>query len=525
MKKELYTTDVLIIGNGIAGATAALRIANRNPNIRVTVVTRSEDPDQSNTYYAQGGIIARGGSILVSDIIKSGGGISLESSVRIIAQDGPRLVQEILIDMIGVPFDLTNAGKLSFALEGGHSEPRVAKVADHTGLIIQNCFTRALKKSPNITLITGMTAIDLLTLGHHATAWAQKYEPETCVGMYGFDQRDGRVSRILAKKTVLATGGAGQIYANTTNPKGARGDGIAMAYRAGARLLGLEFVQFHPTALKLSGVEPFLISEAVRGMGARLTDKDGKPFMQKYYPDLEKPDLTTRDKVSRAIFAEMLKTGASCVYLDLAGYIPKNTIKKRFPTIYKTCLRYGVDITSDRIPVSPAAHYFCGGVLTDRDGRSSIRNLYAVGEVANNGMHGANRLASTSLLEGLVFGARAALSIIDSLGDIPLCDARDILPWRDRGTYPADSRLLAADMATMKHIMWNMVGLVRKTQLLERAITDLTQLDDAVTRFYREAILTDELLGLRNAVLTALLVAKSATANTTSIGCHYRKDE
>ena len=526
MRKELYTTDVLIIGNGIAGATTALLVAKSNHSIRVMVITRAQDPDETNTYYAQGGIIARGGTTLISDIIQSGGGIGLESSARIIAEDGPRLVQEILVDKISVPFDRTRDGSLSFALEGGHSEPRVAKVADHTGLVIQSHFTRALKKVPNITLMPGITAVDLLTVGHHATIWKRKYEPETCIGIYGFDQKDGRVSRILAKKTVLATGGTGQLYAYTTNPKGARGDGIAMAYRAGIKLLGLEFEQFHPTALKLSGAPPFLISEAVRGLGARLTDEQGHPFMQRYYPKSNKPDLVTRDKVSRAIFNQMLQTGSSHVFIDLHGYIPKKEIRSHFPTIYETCLTYGIDITRDRIPVSPAAHYCCGGVVTDSVGRTSMRGLYAVGEVANTGLHGGNRLASTSLLEGLIFGARVARDIVsDGLRDSPWGNPRDIVQWKDRGKYIADSALIAADMATVKTIMWNMVGLVRKTSLLTRAITDLTQLEDAVTRFYRDAIVTDELLGLRNTVLTALLVAKSALANTTSVGCHYREDE
>ncbi|OGG11830.1 hypothetical protein A2Z00_03845 [Candidatus Gottesmanbacteria bacterium RBG_13_45_10] len=518
-------TDVLIIGNGIAGATTALITARRNPFARVTVLTRADDPNETNTRYAQGGIIAKGGPALTRDILKSGDGISLHESVDILVAEGPRLVKDILRDMVHVPFDLDAAGNFAFALEGGHGEARVAKVSDFSGRAIQEQLTKSLKREPNIELRTGITAIDLLTLGHHSTNWMRKYEPETCVGVYGFDQMDGHVSRILAKKTVLATGGAGRLFAYTTNPKGARGDGIAMAYRAGAKLLGLEFEQFHPTALRQTGADPFLISEAVRGAGARLTDEQGRPFMHEYYPHLDKPDLTTRDKVSRAIFTEMLKTGAPNVYLDLRSYIKEKTIKSHFPTIYQTCLHSGIDITRDLVPVSPAAHYSCGGVVTDMKGRTSIRNLYAVGEVACTGLHGGNRLASTSLLEGLVFGVRAAGDITkNGLGGESWGDLDEIVSWKDQGRYQVDSALIAADLATVQNIMWNMVGLVRKAPLLTRAMTDLAQMEDTVTRFYREAILSDELLGLRNTVLTALLIAKSALANPKSIGCHYRED-
>jgi len=525
MKNELIKTDILVIGSGIAGATTALVAARNNPSARVTILTRAEDPSETNTRYAQGGIIAKGGPSLKRDIARSGDGISIQEPVDILVSEGPKLVKEILIDLIHVPFDLDEHGKLAFALEGGHSEARVAKVSDFSGRAIQEHLLTSLKREPNVEIYSGITTIDLLTLGHHSANWVRKYEPETCVGVYGLDQEDSHVSRILAKKTVLATGGAGQLFAYTTNPKGARGDGIAMAFRAGAKLLGLEFEQFHPTALKLQGSDSFLISEAVRGAGARLTDEKGHPFMQKYYPHLDKPDLTTRDKVSRALFMEMLKTGAPNMYLDLRSNIKEDFIKSHFPTIYQTCLRRGIDITRDLIPVAPAAHYSCGGVVTDMNGLTSIRNLYAVGEVASTGLHGGNRLASTSLLEGLVFGVRAARNItINGLKDVPWNSPNEIIPWKNQGKYHVESALIAADVTTLQNIMWNMVGLVRKTPLLARAITDLTQMEDTVTRFYREAIISDELLGLRNAVLTALLVAKSAFANPRSIGCHYRED-
>lgn len=525
MKQELLTTDILIIGGGIAGATAALVAAQKNPHVSVTILTRSTDTYESNTFYAQGGIIAKGGEDLFHDIMDSGDSISLPQTARILADEGPTLVRTFLAGKIGVPFDTNRQKQLVFALEGGHREARVAKVADATGRSIEENLMKAIGRQKNIRILTGMTAVDLLTTNHHAKNWQRKYESDICVGVYGFDQSDGKVSRIRAKKTILATGGAGQMYAYTTNPRGARGDGIAMAYRAGAKLLGLEFVQFHPTALTLQGAPAFLISESVRGAGARLTNHLGRPFMQRYYPKLPSPDLATRDKVSRAIFLEMLATGAPNVYLDLRSYISPEKIREDFPMIYTTCRSYGIDITKELIPVSPAAHYMCGGVSTDLYGRTTIANLYAIGEVANTGLHGGNRLASTSLLEGLVFGKRAAEDILsqDMSKRFPV-DPKEITQWKDLGKYMPDTSLIASDVATVQSIMWNMVGLVRKTRLLARAITDLTHMEDTVTRFYREAKLTDDLLGLRNIVLTSLLVAKSAMANTKSIGCHYREE-
>jgi L-aspartate oxidase len=419
---------------------------------------------------------------------------------------------------------------LSYALEGGHSEPRVAKVADYTGKSIEEHLTKKLSSFKNITILTDLTAIDLLTTSHHSTDYKAKYETDKCVGIYAYDNKDGKVSRIIADQTILASGGYSQIFAFSTNPEGTRGDGVAMAYRAGAKLLGLEFQQFHPTALKIPNAPPFLISEAVRGEGARLTDKEGTPFMQKYFPDLEKPDLTTRDKVSRSIFTEMLNTGTNNVYLDLRSYMSRDHILEHFPMIYETCKKYGIDITKDLIPVSPAAHYSCGGILTDLNGKTSIENLYAIGEVANNGLHGANRLASTSLLEGLVFATRAA-SVIANHGT-PSCgnpESNQINPssipsWQDTSEYSADPALIAADKITIKNIMWNMVGLVRKRKIMERAITDLTHLEETINSFYRKATLSDELLGLRNMSQVALLVAKSALANTKSSGCHFREN-
>ncbi len=524
MKKELLETDVLIIGTGIAGATAAIKINEEKPDARIIILTRASSPNESNTNYAQGGIIAKGGSDLVQDILKSADEIGLPEAAQVLADEGPELVEKILSRIAKVPFDQEKDGKMSYALEGGHQVPRVAKVSDFTGRSIQEHLSDTLKKIKNVTIIENLTAVDLLTTGHQTNDWLNKYKTDTCLGIYAFDQKDGQISRILAKKTVLATGGNGQIYAFTTNPKGARGDGIAMAHRAGAKLLNMEFEQFHPTALKLPGAPPFLISEAVRGEGARLTNSKGVPFMQKYYPDLEKPDLTTRDKVSRAIFTEMIETGESNVYLDLKSYISKEEILKHFPMIHETCLKYGIDITKDLVPVSPAAHYSCGGVLTDLQGRSNINNLFAIGEVSCTGLHGGNRLASTSLLEGLVIGNRAGKTIAEEISNQYSPDSQSVPRWNYFKKFPADSALLISDATTIKNIMWNMVGLVRKTPLLERAITDLTQMENTINKFYRDATLSDELLGLRNLVLVSLIVAKAAYANPRSIGCHFREN-
>jgi L-aspartate oxidase len=320
---------------------------------------------------------------------------------------------------------------------------------------------------------------------------------------------------------VLATGGLGQIYLRTTNPAGSRGDGLAMAERAGARIINAEFVQFHPTAFYRGGAARFLVSEAVRGAGARLVHADGEPFMQNHDPEWK--DLAPRDVVARSIHREMLARDVTNVYLDLHSTIPRAEILSHFPTIYEKALEFGVDITRDLVPVVPAAHYSCGGIWVDEWGLTTIQNLYAVGEVACTGLHGANRLASTSLLEGLVWGRRAAAQICRQLGGLRLYDANLIPAWQPAGDILADPALISQDMSTVKHIMWNYVGLVRTTPRLERALRDLRALESEIEEFYRSHRLTDELIGLRNAVQTAILVANAAWQNKVSMGCHYRE--
>ncbi|HXF64335.1 MAG TPA: L-aspartate oxidase [Caldilineaceae bacterium] len=521
---DAHQTDVLILGTGVAGATVALTLADAG--VPVTLVTRAQAPEESNTLYAQGGIIYTGPNDspdhLAEDILRAGAGHSYPPAVRLLAEEGPGAVRRLLLERAGIAFDRTADGGLSLALEGGHSLPRIIHAADATGKAIEIGLLNVLREHPNVTLLTGHTAVDLLTPSHHARDRLAVYDHRSCVGAYVLDQASRRVRRILARATVLATGGLGQIFLRTTNPPGARGDGIAMAQRAGVRIINAEFVQFHPTAFYHRQAARFLISEAVRGAGARLVDAQGRPFMEKYDPEWR--DLSPRDVVARSIHTEMLKHDAPCVYLDLRSYVPEAEIRSHFPTILARCLEYGVDITRDLVPVVPAAHYFCGGVWVDAWGQTSLRNLYAVGEVACTGVHGANRLASTSLLEGLVWGERAARHILGRLVEgLPLAHPEEIAPWQDTGIEEADPALISQDMASIKHIMWNYVGLVRSTARLERALRDLRQLDTEIEQFYRRTCLSDPLIGLRNAVKAALVVAEAAWQNKRSLGCHYRE--
>ena len=532
---QLLTSDVLIIGSGIAGAVAALRLAE-DPAIQITVVTSTHDPHESSTFYAQGGIIARGPEdsteLLVQDILRAGAGVNNPVAVRILAEEGPRLLREILLERLGVAFSETTGEELEYIREAAHSTERILHAADATGRAIEERLIEALRGCPNVTLLSEHTAVDLLTPAHHSRNPLAIYDPVSCVGAYIFDQRRGQVITCLARKTILASGGLGQIYLHTTNPEGARGDGLAMAHRAGARIIHAEYVQFHPTAFYpphpplagggRGGAPRFLISEAVRGEGARLVNEEGQPFMQKYDPEWK--DLAPRDVVARSIHREMLETKAPCVYLDLRSYLAADEIRRRFPNIHAQCLAYGIDITRDLIPVVPAAHYHCGGVWVDEWGRTSLRHLYAAGEVSCTGVHGANRLGSASLLEGLVWGSRAAQDIRRTLDEPLEVDPADIPPWIDTGLHPPDPALVRQDMDTIKRIMWNYVGLVRSARRLERAIDDLSHLQVEIDKFYRATKLTDGLIGLRNSVLAALIVARAAWENKVSRGCHYRED-
>jgi L-aspartate oxidase len=516
-------TDVLILGCGIAGGTAALELAEAG--LEVLIVTRADRPQESNTYWAQGGIIFRGDGdspeLLAKDIGHAGDGLCHDQAVKILAESGPPLVQSILLDKLAVPFDRKPGGSLALGREGGHSLPRILHSADSTGRAIEDSLIAALEGHPRVRFLTGHTAVDLLTPAHHGRDRRAIYEPLSCVGAYVLNQATGDIIRCFARTTVLATGGLGQIFLRTTNPVGSRGDGLAMAYRAGARVINTEYVQFHPTAFYHRNAPCFLITEAVRGAGARLVDERGTPFMDRYDPEWK--DLAPRDVVARSIHSEILKRGVSNVYLDLRSYIPAERIRAEFPGMVQGCLEYGIDITRDLLPVVPAAHYSCGGVWVDENGRSTIDRLYAVGEVSCTGLHGANRLASTSLLEGLVWGHRSAQHIAELLGTHNGLRFDDIPAWKPTGRELPDPALIAQDMSSIKHIMWNYVGLVRTTPRLARAIQDLRNLEVETERFYRMAAPTDELLGLRNAVRVALIVTLAAWENQESRGAHYRE--
>jgi len=525
----MKTTDVLIIGSGIAGATAALKLA-QNPQRRIIIITREPDPQESNSSYAQGGIIGRGlddsPDLLVADILAAGAGASLPKAAHILAEEGPGLLQEVLVRTAGISFDHKNDGDIEYGQEGAHSRRRILHVGDGTGKAIMQGLIARLQECPNVELLTRATAVDLITYPHHSRDPLAAYEPIACHGAYVFDRKGKAVHRTLAAVTILATGGLGRIYRNTTNPPGARGDGLAMASRAGARILNAEYVQFHPTALSVPGAEGFLISEAVRGEGGVLLTPDGQSFMEKYSPEWK--DLAPRDVVARAIHTEMEAHDFSHVLLHIASHMPAAKIKARFPNIYSECMRVGIDITRESIPVVPAAHYFCGGVAVDEWGRSSTANLYAVGEVSCTGLHGANRLASTSLLEGVVWGTRVARDIESRFisNPHPAIPTRDDIPAWDESnlTQDSDPALIQGDMQTIQNIMWHYVGLVRSGDRLSRAIRELRHLQNEIETFYRKTKLSDGLIGLRNAVEVGLVISQAARHNRQSRGCHYRVD-
>jgi L-aspartate oxidase len=517
-------TDLLILGSGIAGCAAALAAAEAG--LDVTIVTKGPALTECTaTAWAQGGIIYRGENdspeLLAQDIYRAGAEIGHMPAIRHLATRGPEYVEEILIKKLGVQFDRTPNDMLDTTEEGAHSVRRIIHVADLTGKAIEERLVEAVLEKPNVRVLTHATAIDLLTLSHHSERPNDAYEPPTCVGAYIFLQQEGRVETWLACETLLATGGLGQLFLHTTNPKGARGDGIAMAYRAGARLLNLEYVQFHPTALYHGDGERFLISESVRGEGGILIRRTGESFMEKYHP---LGSLAPRDVVARAIHTEMLENQEPCVYLDITMKDP-DWIRRRFPNIYAKCLSLGIDITKQPIPVVPAAHYSCGGVAVDLEGRTSIRRLRAAGEVSCTGVHGANRLASTSLLEGLVWGTDAARSAAREITS----QGRDayyfppIEPWRYENE-PVDPALIFQDWLTIKYTMWNYVGLIRTTKRMKRARSILRELQTEIEYFYERARLSDDIIGLRNGCQAALAVLFAALENRKSYGAHYRVD-
>jgi len=526
MTLERFSTQALVIGSGIAGCTAAFVLAEQG--FEVALITAGEELFRGNTALAQGGIVYRGEEDsprdLERDILGAGWKHNYGKAVRHLAEYGPDAVRTILMDRLGVPFATRN-GSFDLAREGGHSHARILHCADYTGRAIMDGLVRAVQSLPNIRVLTGRTAVDLLTTHHHATHLDFKYSlANQCLGAYVLDQESGRVQTILADFTVLATGGCGQIYLHSTNSRGSIGSALAMGYRAGVKLMNVEYVQFHPTALFKRAERRFLISEAVRGEGARLVNSDGKPFMQNYD---KRADLAPRDIVTRAIMEEMLRTGEDCVYLDAANYVPLD-LSERFPTIFEKCLEAGIDIRRDPIPVVPAAHYFCGGLLTDLNGRTTLDRLYAVGECACTGVHGANRLASTSLLEGLLWAKQAGEDIGRRLHKRSLLSRKlkaSIRDWSHLGSQAnEDPALIAQDWAFIHNTMWNYVGISRTTARLRRAFEELRDLNKHLHDFYKETPMSKSIVDLFHGCLAAYLITTQAMRNKKSLGCHHRSD-
>ncbi len=518
-------TDVLVLGTGIAGCSAALTAADAG--LQVTLVTAADDLQSGNTPLAQGGIVyeAPGGDPrdLDRDILTAGWKQNHVKAVRYLSRRGPQVVRELLIERLQVPFERTGDG-FALAREGGHSVPRILFCADHTGRNIIEALRRAVLDHPGIQLLTGSTAVDLLTTHHHSRQLDFTYSlTNHCVGAYLFEQATGRVRTVLADHTVLATGGIGQIYLHTTNTTGSIGSGLAMAQRAGARIMGAEYVQFHPTALyaKRRGGRRFLVSEAVRGEGAQLVNSKGEAFMARHD---SRGDLAPRDIVTRAIMEELLTSGEDFVFLDTTKL--EQDPAERFPTIYQACKEIGVDMRTDPVPVVPAAHYFCGGVLVDNYARTTLERLYAAGECSCTGVHGANRLASTSLLEGLLWGVSAGEDIVkrrnrQSRLSRKLCDS--IPDWESPGDiHNEDPALIAQDWATIRNTMWNYVGISRSTDRLHRAFSDIRDLSKNLHDFYKKTPISSPLIGLFHGCQCAYMVTVAALRNKDSKGCHHR---
>jgi L-aspartate oxidase len=509
--------DFLILGSGIAGLSFALKVA---PQGRVAIVTK-KNRTESNTNYAQGGIASVTGrddsfELHVLDTLTSGTGLCKEPVVRTIVEEGPARIQE-LIDL-GMKFSESEnhnggARELDLGREGGHSRRRILHAKDMTGRVIESALLNAISNQGNITIFENHLAIDLVTsqkLGYVGD--------NRCLGAYVYDKKNNRVETFSAPVTLLATGGCGKVYLYTTNPDIATGDGVAMAYRAGASIANMEFVQFHPTCLYHPKAKSFLISEAVRGEGGVLKNLQGAAFMDGAHP---MKSLAPRDIVARAIDSEMKKSGADHVLLDIT-HKPAKFIIERFPNIYQTCLGYGIDITKEPIPVVPAAHYQCGGVVTNIDGETDIAGLYAVGEVACTGLHGANRLASNSLLEALVCAHRAsnkALKYKSHAAEVT------IPPWQSGNATNADELVVVShNWDEIRRLMWDYVGIVRTNKRLERAAKRIGNLQEEIREYYWNFIVTSDLLELRNIATVAEIIVHCALMRPESRGLNYNLD-
>ncbi len=530
----MQQTDFLVIGSGIAGLTYALKVAQQFPGKKVLILTKAAT-DETNTKYAQGGIAVVNDlendsfEKHIEDTLIAGDGLCNEKVVDIVVKEGPERVKEII--EWGARFDKEKDGDYKLGKEGGHSEYRILHHKDVTGREMERALIGAVSKQKNIEFVKHCFVIDIITQ-HHLGYLVTKSTPDIeCYGVYVLNLQTQQVEKILSRITVLASGGNGQVYRTTTNPSIATGDGVAMVYRAKGRIENMEFIQFHPTALYEPGMkgQAFLITEAVRGDGGILRNKDGEAFMERY--DARK-DLAPRDIVARAIDSEMKRTGTEHVWLD-CRHFGKEKFVDHFPNIYEKCLSVGIDITKHLIPVAPAAHYSCGGIKTDEWGRSSIRNLYVCGECASTGLHGANRLASNSLLEAMVFAHRCYMDSVASInlsegGNSELAVIRDsaLIPdWKAEGTTePKEMILITQSLKELQQVMSDYVGIVRNDIRLQRATKRLDLLWEETEQLYQTSVLSPQLLELRNMITVGYLIVKCASFRKESRGLHYNTD-
>ena len=509
--------DFLVIGSGIAGLFYALRVADHGS---VCIITKKRAAD-SATNWAQGGIaavVAEQDSFdaHVRDTLTAGAGLCREDTVRFVVERGPEMIEALV--KIGVQFD-RKAGapghEFDLGREGGHTERRVLHHADATGREIETALLAAIRAHRNVTLLEDHLAVDLLTSGK-----AGLDGPNRCMGAYVLDIETSEIERCQAPVTLMATGGVGKVYLYTSNPDIASGDGVAMAYRAGATIANMEFIQFHPTCLYHPDAKSFLITEAMRGEGARLLDRAGRAFMAEYH---EMAELAPRDVVARAIDTELKRSGDDHVTVNV-WHQDEKFVRERFPTIYERCLEFGIDITKDPIPVVPATHYCCGGVRTDLSGETDVQNLFAAGEVACTGLHGANRLASNSLLEAAVFADAAAQESIRRIGDISPMDG-SVAPWRSGAVTEDDEAVvITQNWDEIRRFMWNYVGIVRSDRRLERARHRIALLQDEITEYYWNTKVTPDLIELRNLATVAELVIECAARREESRGLHFNLD-